>query len=194
MLTPPCLNDSIHLLPSLHGSEVEKLDNWPSIMKLGRIIWRRCKLFDYLSPYPSSWLLHSYHGTVAGIAFNKEHHLVIPHENVVTTNIVEPSLQRGFGSSFIFICSGTGGRESGWHCRHKSFRVRGDQMVRQLDEFGMCAFYGSNLCGAKFWEIRLSIALASYKNFSPKTKTHMNVECDGRILLPCALKTGDFCL
>lgn len=38
-------------------------------------------------------------------------------------------------------------------------------MVCQFDEFGVCAFDGSNLCGAEFGEIRL-LALAFYKHLS----------------------------
>lgn len=36
-------------------------------------------------------------------------------------------------------------------------------MICQFHEFGVCAFDGSNLCGAELWEIRL-LASAYYKH------------------------------
>ena len=66
-------------------------------------------------------------------------------------------------------------------------------MVCQLDKFGVCAFYASNLGGAKFGEICLSIALVSYRHPSPRLlQTYVNIESNGRVLLPRPLKAGDF--
>ena len=66
-------------------------------------------------------------------------------------------------------------------------------MIRQLDEFGVCAFYASNLRCAKFREVCLSIALFFHKYSSAwPVQTYMNIESDGRVFLPRPLKTSDF--
>ena len=91
-LTSPGFYHPVNLLTGIHSPEVEKLYDRPGVMKLRRIIWWRCKLLDNFSPHPSSWLLHSYHGAIPGVALHKKHHFVISHQHVVTTNIIEPSL------------------------------------------------------------------------------------------------------
>jgi hypothetical protein len=120
---------------SIHGTEVEQFNSRSSVRKLGGIIGWRSKLLQNLSADASSWLLSLNHGAVTKVTLNKEHHLIILHQHLISADVVEPSLHQGLDSSLILVgtCSGRGqgGRDGG----DERLRIGGYKVLGELDEF-----------------------------------------------------------
>ena len=135
-------------------------------MKFWRIVWWGCKLFDDLSPYACSWLFHPHHRTVTRITLNKKHHLVIPHEHIIITNVIHPPLHGSFSPHFVFICSCAGRCQRWRQRRNESFGVGGYQMICQFREFRVRALDVSDLGSTEFGKIGLFLTLASSKQQS----------------------------
>ena len=64
----------------------------------------------------------------------------------------------------------------------QGFGVGGDEVVRQLDELGMCAPDVAELCGAELGEIGLGLSALEVEWMA---STYVNIESDDRVLSTC---------
>lgn len=104
-LTSSAFNKPVNFLARFHGRKIELLHNWPGIVELGRIIWRRRKLLDNFPSNPCGGLFHPNDRTVTRIALDKENHLFISHQDLVAADVIEPSLHGSLDSRFILSCA-----------------------------------------------------------------------------------------
>lgn len=121
----------------IHGTKVEQLNNWARLLQLGGIIGWRSKLLQDLAAHTSRGLLLLDHGAVAEVTLGKKNHLVIPHQDLVAADIVEPALHQSLDASLILVGSGTSRGKRWWHSRHDGFGVCGYEVLSELDEFGV---------------------------------------------------------
>ena len=154
-LTSSSLNQFINFVPCVHCTKIEQLHYWPGILQFWCIIWRWCELLDYPSANASCWLFSLEHRTVAKITLDKEDHLVVSHQDLIGTNIVEPSLKRGLDTSLVFVCTSTSRCQRRWDGWYNSLGIRGYKVVRKFNKFRVCSSNIAELGSSKFWEIGL---------------------------------------
>lgn len=91
-LTSSSFDELIDFVSSIHGAKIEQLYYWPRILQFWGIIWRRGKLLDDSSTNTSGRLFSLEHRAIAKVTFNEENHLIILHQDLIPTDIIEPSL------------------------------------------------------------------------------------------------------
>lgn len=149
VLTAAILDNALEFLSGIQGIQVECLDGRSCLVQFRRVIRRRRELLQNLTTYACRRLLHTHNRAVAEIRLNKEDHLFVAHQNLVAADIVQPALYGCFDSYLIFVSAGAGRREGRRNCWNEGLRIRGYQVVGELDEFGMRASDIAELCRAE---------------------------------------------
>lgn len=112
-------------------------------------------------------------GAVAKVTFDEEYHFVISHENIAAADIVEPSLHPCLYAVFVLIGTGSSRCDSRRHGGNESLGVGGDEMIRQLDKFGVQSSHITVLRRAE------------------SRKVSVDIESEERVFLSSALKARD---
>jgi hypothetical protein len=97
----------------IHRTEVKQLDNGTSLCELRGIIRRRGELLQNLPADTGRGLLPLHQRAIAKVAFHKEHHLVVPHQNLVAADVVEPSLHQSLDAILVLLGTGASRRDRG---------------------------------------------------------------------------------
>ena len=154
-LTTSGFDDFVHLLSRLHGTQVEELHRRSCILQFWGVVRRRSKLLEIPSPNAGSRLFSAHDRAVSEVAFHEQDHLLITHQDIVTTDIIQPSLQGSLDPNLVLIRASPRSSQRRGHGGNKGFGVIRDEVVRKFHEFGVCPSYISELSGSKFGQIGL---------------------------------------
>lgn len=149
------LDDLLDLLLSLHGTEIESLHDRSSSRKLWRVIrWRR-KLLDNLAANTSRRLFPPHYRAVSKVALDEKDHLLVPNEDFIAADDIQPPLDRCLQPRLILLSAGAC-RGCSWRdCGYNSLRASGDQVFAKLDEFAVYSADVAELGGPELGQIGL---------------------------------------
>jgi hypothetical protein len=139
----------------VHGAQIEELDNRPRIRQLWGVVRWRSELLQQFPSHTGSGLFFLYHWAVAKVALHEKNHLVVSSKDLVAADVIEPPLHQRLDSDFVLVSTRPSGCKrwgDGWNER---LRIRGNQMLGQLDELGVQAPDITELGGSKIGEIGL---------------------------------------
>ena len=149
------LDDLLDLLLSLHGAQIESLDNRSSGGELWRVIrWRR-KLLDDLTSNTRRRLFPSHYRAVSEVALDEEDHLLVSNEDFVAADNVQPPLYRRFQARLILLGAGACRGCSRGHCWYDSLWTGGDQVFAKLHKFAVHSADVAELSGSELGQIGL---------------------------------------
>ena len=154
-LTSSAFNETVDFLTGIHGTKVELFDNRSCVVEFWCVVWWRGELFYHFSSDSCSGLFHADDGTVTRVALDEENHLFISHQDIVSTNVIQPSLHGGFDACFIFGCPNTCRCQRWGQCRYKGFWIGGDEMVGKFCKLRVRASNVSELSSPESWQIGL---------------------------------------
>lgn len=149
------LDHFVNLLARLHGVEVEQLDDRSGLGQFRRVIGRWCELLDVFASHTGGRLLAPNNRAVTEITFDEEDHLFIADENFVAAHDVEPPLYRGLDARLVLIGADASRSNCRGNSRHEGLWVGRDQVLLQLDEFGVEAPDIAELSGAELGQVCL---------------------------------------
>ena len=162
----------------------------PRLVQLRSIIWRWSELFQYFPSHACCRLLHPNNRRVAKVTLNKEHHLFIAHQHIIPTYTVQPPLYRSFDSRLVFVCTGTCRREAGRHSRDKGFRIGRNEVLRELDELGVCTADVAELCSSELGKVGLLVLVLCCGERS--RHPYIDVKADDWVFSASPLQRSDF--
>lgn len=149
------LNQLVDFVACVHGAQIEELHDRPRLRQLRGVVWWRSELLKQFPSHTGSGLPLLYHWAVAKVALHEEDYLIVSSKDLIATNVIEPPLHHRFYSDLVLVSACASGRQRWGNSWDDRIGVCRDQVLGQLNKFGVQAPDIAELCSSKFGEVGL---------------------------------------